>query len=55
MGFPTADQGFSSIQGTLYGFCGIKVVFDAWILPSRVVDLSCEVKDLSLEVVDYLK
>jgi len=21
--FPTADQGFSSIQGTLLGFCGI--------------------------------
>jgi len=34
-------------------------VFDAWILPSRVVDpskkvpgLNCEVQDLSLEVVD---
>jgi len=23
VGFPTADQGFSSIQGTLFGFCGI--------------------------------
>jgi len=28
VGFPTADLGFSSIQGTLFGFCGIKVVFD---------------------------
>jgi len=32
-------------------------VFDAWILPSRVVDqkepdLKCEVQDLLLEVVD---
>jgi len=23
VGFPTADQGLSSIQGTLFGFCGI--------------------------------
>jgi len=23
VGFPTADQGFSCIQGTLFGFCGI--------------------------------
>jgi len=23
VGFPTADQGFSSIQGTLFGFFGI--------------------------------
>jgi len=23
VGFSTADQGFSSIQGTLFGFCGI--------------------------------
>jgi len=23
VGFPTADQGFSSIQGTLFGFYGI--------------------------------
>jgi len=23
VGFLTADQGFSSIQGTLFGFCGI--------------------------------
>ena len=23
VGFPTADQGFSSIQGTLLGFCSI--------------------------------
>ena len=29
MGFPTADQGFSSIQGTVFGFCGIQIVFDA--------------------------
>ena len=29
VGFPTADQGLSSIQRTLFGFCGIKVVFDA--------------------------
>ena len=29
MGFPTADQGLSSIQGTLFRFCGIKIVFDA--------------------------
>jgi len=28
MWFPTADQGFSSIQGTLLGFCGISHVFD---------------------------
>ena len=59
MGFPTADQWFSSIHDTLFGFYGIKIVFDAWILPSRVVDpskkvpgLNCEVQDLSLEVVD---
>ena len=29
VGFPTADQGFSSIQGTLFGFYAIKVVFHA--------------------------
>ena len=23
VGFPTADQRFSSIEGTLFGFCGI--------------------------------
>jgi len=23
VGFPTADQGFSSIQSTLFGLCGI--------------------------------
>jgi len=23
VGFPTADRGLSSIQGTLFGFCGI--------------------------------
>jgi len=23
VGFPTADLGFSGIQGTLFGFCGI--------------------------------
>ena len=22
VGFPTTDQGFSSIEGTLFGFCG---------------------------------
>jgi len=27
MGFPTADQGFSSIQGTLFGLYGISIVF----------------------------
>ena len=55
----TADQGLSSIQGILLGFYSIQIVFDAWILPSRVVDprrkvpdLSCEVQDLLLEVVD---
>jgi len=59
VGFPTADQGFSSIHGTLFGFCGIYILFDAWILPSGVVDpsekvpdLNCEVQDLLLEVVD---
>jgi len=29
VGFPTADEGLSSIQGTLFRFCGIKIVFDA--------------------------
>jgi len=62
VGFATADQWFSSIQGTLghSGFYGIQVVFDAWILPSRLVDpgkkvpdLNCEVQDLLLEVVDF--
>ena len=62
VGFATADQWFSSIQGTLghSGFYGIQVVFDAWILPSRVVDpgkkvpdLNSEVQDLLLEVVDF--
>ena len=54
-----ADQGFSSIQGILLGFYSIQIVFDGWILPSRVVDprrkvpdLNCEVQDLLLEVVD---
>jgi len=28
VGFPTADQGFSSIQSTLFGFYGIQIVFD---------------------------
>jgi len=53
----TADQGFSSIQSILLGFYSIQIVFDAWILPSRVVDprrkvpdLNCEVQDLLLEV-----
>ena len=27
--FPTADQGFSSTQGTLFGFYSIQIVFDA--------------------------
>jgi len=59
VGFPTADQGFSSIQGTRFGSYGIYIVFDTWILPGRVVDpdkkepdLNCEVQDLLLEVVD---
>ena len=34
MGFPTADQGFSSIQGTPFGLYGIKTVFDACALCS---------------------
>jgi len=29
VGSPAADQGFSSIQGTLLGFYGIQIVFDA--------------------------
>jgi len=29
VGFPTADHGFSSIQGTLFGFRGIQIAFDA--------------------------
>ena len=29
MGFPTADQGFWTIQGALFGFYGISIVFDA--------------------------
>jgi len=29
--FPTADQAFSSIQGTLFGFYGIYIVLDSWI------------------------
>jgi len=28
VGFPTVDQGFSSIQGTLFGFYGFKIVLD---------------------------
>jgi len=53
VGFPTTDQGFSSIQSTLFDFCGICTVFDAWILASKTVpDLNCEVHDLLLEVVD---
>ena len=51
-GFPTADQGFSSIESTLFGFYDIKIVFDAWILPSRVVDPSKKVQDLNCEVRD---
>ena len=60
VGLPTADQEFSSIQGTLFGFYGISIVFDAWILPSRVADPSKKVPDLNcvvqyplLEVVDF--
>ena len=55
----STDQGFSRIQGNLFGFYGIKIVFGVWILPSRVVDprkkvpdLNCEVQDPLLEVVD---
>ena len=58
-GSPTVDQGFSSIHGTLFGFCGIYILFDAWILPSgmvdpseKVPDLNCEVQHLLLDVVD---
>jgi len=29
VGFPTADLGFSINQGTLFGFYGIQIVFDA--------------------------
>ena len=29
VGFPTTDQGFSSIQGTVFGFYGILISFDA--------------------------
>ena len=52
-------SGFRAFKGHS-GFYGIQVVFDAWILPSRVVDpgkkvpdLNCEVQDLLLEVVDF--
>jgi len=29
VGFPTTHQGFPSVQGTLFGFYGIEIVFDA--------------------------
>ena len=35
VGFPTADQGLSSIQGTLFGSYDISIVFDAWICPAE--------------------
>ena len=47
--FPTAYQEFSSIQGTLFGFYGIYMVFDARILHSPVVDPSKNVPDLNYE------
>ena len=50
MGFPAADQGLSSIQSTLFGFYGIQVVFNALILPSRVVDPS---KRCRISIVTY--
>ena len=43
---PTADQGFPSIQGTLFGFYGIQIVFDAW---HRVMDPSKKLPDLKYE------
>jgi len=54
VGFPTADQRFSSIQGTLFSFYGIWIVFDAWILPSTVVEPSKKVPDLNCDVQDPL-
>ena len=38
VGFVTAYQEFASIQGTLFGFYGIQMVFDAWILLSTVAN-----------------
>ena len=36
VGFPTADHGFSSIQGTLFGFRGIQIASDAcYIYPHQ--------------------
>ena len=40
MRFPTAHPGFSSIHGTLFGFYGIYMVFDVWILLSAVAEHS---------------
>ena len=53
MEFLTADHGFSSIQGTQFGFCEVQMVFDAWILLStcsggsqqNVPDINCEAQD----------
>ena len=50
VGFPTADQGFSSIQGTRFGSYGIYIVFDTWILSGRVVDPDKKEPDLNCEV-----
>ena len=54
MGFPTAEHSRHSV----WLLCHLNM-FDAWILPSRVVDpsktvpdLNCDVQDLLLEVVD---
>ena len=59
VGFPTADQGFSSIQRTPFGFYGIKkclmlgfYLAERWIYNKKVPDVYCEVQDLLLEVVD---
>jgi len=59
VGFPTADQGFSSIRGTPFGFYGIKkclmlgfYLAERWIYNKKVPDVYCEVQDLLLEVVD---
>ena len=38
VGFLIVDQGFSSIQGTLFAFYMIEMVFDAWSLLSTVED-----------------
>jgi len=60
VGFPTADQGFSSIQDTL-ALMAFRPINSVWCLDStqrsddptkKVQDLNCEVQDLLLEVVD---